>query len=61
MSRRVLTFANRATKTLNALDSSEVETEKAVAIAQYKTGRNFLNRAYVVTISVNIPRILSSC
>jgi len=31
MSRRVLMFANQTTETLNALDGSEVETEKAVA------------------------------
>ena len=59
MSRRVLTFANQTTETLNALDGSEVETEKAVAIAQYKTGRNFLNRIKVLNQTSTLNSLLT--
>jgi hypothetical protein len=59
MSRRALTFANQATETLNALDGSEVETEKAVAIAQYKTGRNFLNRIKVLNQTSTLNSLLT--
>jgi len=59
ISRRVVMFANQATDILNALDGSELETEKAVAIAQYKTGRNFLNRIKMLNQTNTLNSLLT--
>jgi len=59
ISRRVVHFADRTTETLNALSGNEAETEKAVAFAQYKAGKNFLNRIKVLNQTDTLNSLLT--
>ncbi|KHD06395.1 hypothetical protein PN36_24670 [Candidatus Thiomargarita nelsonii] len=59
MSRRVVHFAERAAETLNVLDADESETKKAVAFAQYKAGKNFLNRIKVLNQTDTLNSLLT--
>ncbi len=59
MSRRVVHFADRTTEILNAFSGDEAETEKAVAFAQYKAGKNFLNRIKVLNQTDTLNSLLT--